>query len=454
MAKRNKNRVQKAPVAVNAPDDRGWMTVWSGGGYTPWQLTQGFQLDIDTSPYRLQSNWTVFACQTLIAGDIAKLGISLMEEVDGVWQEAESPPYDRLLRKPNSFQIWQQFIECWGLSKQRRGNTYVLKDRDLATRVRAMYVLNPDKVTPLIAESGNVYYRLDADDLAGIREQVVVPASEIIHDRFNCFFHWLVGLPPLFAGTLAAASGMVMQEESLRFFRNGARPSGILTAPQPIPDALALQYKTRWETNYNGANAGRTAVLGSGLAYTPLSRDNAVDSELTAQLKLSAEMVCTVHHVPAFKVGVAPLPANQSSELANQIYYDDCLQKLIEAIEALLNDGLGLDNVDGRELRAQFDVEGLLRMDSGTKITRMAEGVKGGLFKPNEGRAKFGLGPVDGGDSVYLQQQNFSLEALAKRDAGDDPFGTAKPVAPPAPPAPKAFDEDAETMEFEEVFAE
>jgi hypothetical protein len=46
-----------------------------------------------------------------------------------------------------------------------------------------------------------------------------------------------------------------------------------------------------------------------------------------------------------------------------------------------------------------------------------------------------------------LQQQNFSLSALNKRDQGADPFGTKPPSAPQlpkpeAPPAPtKAFDD-------------
>jgi hypothetical protein len=45
------------------------------------------------------------------------------------------------------------------------------------------------------------------------------------------------------------------------------------------------------------------------------------------------------------------------------------------------------------------------------------------------------LPPVDGGDSPMIQQQNFSLAALAKRDAKDDPFATAPKPAPVPPPA-------------------
>jgi phage portal protein BeeE len=47
------------------------------------------------------------------------------------------------------------------------------------------------------------------------------------------------------------------------------------------------------------------------------------------------------------------------------------------------------------------------------------------------------LKPVEGGDTPYLQQQNYSLAALNKRDQGEDPFSTARPAAatPSPPPA-------------------
>ena len=73
----------------------------------------------------------------------------------------------------------------------------------------------------------------------------------------------------------------------------------------------------------------------------------------------------------------------------------------------------------------------------------ISEGIRGGFLAPNEGRRKVNLKPLTGGDTVYLQEQDHSLEALAKRDARDDPFGTGKPA--PEPEAPPANDNDAET---------
>jgi HK97 family phage portal protein len=436
---------KEAPRNLSSVDDgRGWSTVFEAGtppGY--------FQTDTHVNRHDAQRNSTVFACQTLIAGDIAKLGVVLFERVKGVWQETESPAYRSFLRKPNHFQVWQQLVEQWILSKLSRGNMYALKERDQATRVKAAYILNPDRVTPLVAPDGSVYYRLQADALAGVPDgEVVVPASEIMHDRMNCLFHPLVGLSPLFASALAASQGLSIQEQSRQFFDNASRPGGMLVSPQMIDDKTAKSYKQRWEENFGGRNRGRTAVLGNGLKYEAIAT-NAVDSELVKQLEMSALQICSSYHVPAYKVGVGAAPPYQTAELLNQVYYDSCLQTLIEAMEALLDDGLELDSVGQRSLRARFDIDNLLRMDHRTQVAAIADAVQAGVMAPNEGRQRLGLAPVTGGDSPFLQQQNYSLEALAKRDAAEDPFSDSQAKARIAADEARAAESQAMARHYE-----
>jgi HK97 family phage portal protein len=391
----------------------------------------------------MQSNWVVFACQTLIASDIGKLCLLFKERVNDVWQETESA-YDRLIRKPNGYQTRQQFFEYWSLSKQRHGNAVVLLERDRSTRVKAMHVLDWCRVTPLCTPEGDVYYRLQADDLAGIPAgDVVVPASEIIHDRFNCFFHPLIGLSPLYASFLAAGSGLTMQEQSQLFFNNGSRPGGLLTTPGPLAPELAKTYKAEWETNFAGGNRGRTAVLGNGLKYEAI-RENAVDSELVALLKMSGEMICSTHHVPAWKVGVGPYPIQSAADVMQQGYYDNCLQTLLESIESLVDEALELYNVDGRTLRSEFDLNDLIRMDGGKRTLKLKDEVGAGITSPNEARAELGRGPVTGGKTPYLQQQNWPLDVLAERPPPTDP--AAKAPAPDEPPKP--VDDDAAAEKF------
>jgi len=69
----------------------------------------------------------------------------------------------------------------------------------------------------------------------------------------------------------------------------------------------------------------------------------------------------------------------------------------------------------------------LLMMDSQTQMNVLKEGVGSGIFEPNHARRKFNLAPAEGGDTPYLQQQNYSLAALARRDGQDDPFGSGNP---------------------------
>ena len=404
-----------------APSGRGgWWPIIKESFTGAWQQNVEVKLD------NVLSFHAVFACQTLIASDIAKLRIKLVaQDSDGIWSEVKNAAYSPVLRKPNGFQNRIQFYEAWVLSKLQSGNTYVLKQRDGRGVVVKLYVLDPNRVKPLVAPNGEVFYDLCLDHLSEVEDQVVVPARDIIHDRFNCLFHPLVGLSPVFANGLAATQGLSIQKNSAQFFANNSQPGGILTAPGTISQPVADRLKETWDQNYSGKNAGKVAVLGDGLKYESMST-KAVDAQLVEQLKWSAEVVCSTYHVPPYKVGIGAAPAHNNVQALNIEYYSQCLQILIESIEVCLDEGLGT----GETLGTEFDVENLLRMDSVTQMQVLKESA--GILKIDEMRAKLDKKPTPGGDAVYVQQQNYSLAALAKRDAQADPFGTA-PAAPAAP---------------------
>lgn len=384
----------------------------------------------------------VFACQTLIASDIAKLRIRLVQQDQktGIWSDTRNAAFSPVLRRPNGYQNRIQFVESWVLSKLQAGNAYILKRRDGRGIVTGLYVLDPMLVKPLVSESGDVFYELNTDNLTGITERIVVPAREIIHDRFNCFFHPLVGLSPIFANGLASTQGLAIQSNSASFFANNSQPGGILTAPGEIKDETAARMKAYWEANYTGSNTGKIAVLGDGLKYEAMAV-KAVDAQLIEQLKWTAEVVCSTYHVPPYKIGIGQQPTYNNVQALNVEYYSQCLQVLIEAIELCLDEGLGIGEgvvTNGQTYGTEFDIENLLRMDGVTQMEMLDKGKN--YLTPDEGRAKLGLAPIEGGDAVYRQQQDFSLAALAKRDAQDDPFAKDANATPPTnDPAPKAF---------------
>jgi HK97 family phage portal protein len=373
----------------------------------------------------------VFACITLIAGDIGKLCMRLVQQDDnGIWTEQENSAFSPVLRRPNRYQHFGKFAESWIVSKLIQGNAYILKEYNDRQTVRALYVLDPTRVTPLVAMDGSVWYQVRRDDLSGMpEEQLTVPASRIIHDTMVPLFHPLVGVTPLFACGLAAMQGIAIQSNSTKFFQNGSLAPGILTAPGSISDETARRLKAYWETNYTGDTTGKIAILGDGLKFERMAV-NAVDAQLIEQLDMTGEQVCTAYHVPPFMVGIGDPPPYANFEPLVQQYYSQCLQSLITNFERCLDDGLGLGKDFQNPYGTEFDISDLIWMDTEARTKAASDGIGGGGLAPNEARKRYyGLGPVTGGENPYLQQQNYSLAALAARDA-NDPFAKPEPAPP------------------------
>lgn len=404
----------------------GWWPLIQEATTGAWQKND-VQVPLDSA----LAYFATYACITLIARDLGKMALRLMrKDTNGIWREDtgddSKSPHRRLLRKPNHFQNRQKFIEWWAASKKIHGNTYVLKQRDTRGIVERGYILDPYRVKPLVSESGDVFYELRTDTISRLtsREPVIVPQREIIHDVECPLFHPLVGVSPIYAAGISALHGSNIQKNSVKFFANYSQPGGVLTAPGTIADETAVRVKDAWETNFGGDNVGKVAVLGDGLTYQPMAV-SAKDSELIEQLKFSAKVVCNTFHVPPYMVGIDDPPNYDNIEGLNQQYYSQCLQADIEAIENLLDAGLELPE----DVGARFDIDDLIKMDSKTKMLVAKDGVGAAVMAPNEARKRFNLPPVEGGETPYLQQQNYSLAALDARDRAQPAPSDGQPPA-------------------------
>lgn len=409
-------------------------SVYGRGGWFPLIVheptTGAWQRNQECRPETVLSHAAVFACVKLIASDIGKLRPKLVEQDrNGIWTEIESPSFSPVLRKPNHFQTRIQFYAHWIAMKLIHGNTYVLKQRDNRGVVIAQYVLDSTVVRPMVASNGDVYYAIQQDSLSRVTadsDDLIVPASEIIHDRMNTtFFHPLIGLSPITACGLAALQGLSVQRTSEQFFGQGAQPGALLINKTPggLDPAQEIELEKKWNSGFSGINAGKIAVLTGEFDFKQLQM-TAVDSQLIEQLKWTAENVCMAFNVPAYMIGAGPPPNYNNIEALNQQYYSQCLQELIESMELLLDEGLGLapEKIEGRRLGVEFDLDDLLRMDTASRVKAASDSIRAGMT-PNEIRFRFhDLGPVPGGDNVFMQEQDHSLEALARRDARPDPF--------------------------------
>ena len=423
---------KQTPPLSPITGDRGqwWYPVVHEPYTGAWQQNQSL---VQESPL---SNYAVYACIDRITSDVAKCRFRLVEQdVNGIWNEIYAPAFSPVLAKPNRYQNRIQFFECWILSKLTTGNTYALKERDNRNVVIALHVLDPLRVRVHIAPDGAIYYKVGRDWLAGLDdhdESKYIPESEMMHDMCSIKYHPLCGVPPLVAASGAANQGLNIQRNSSTFFKNNSFPGGILTAPGEIKEATAKRLKEYWATAFSGDNAGKIAVLGDGLKFEALGMA-AENAQLAEQAGLSAQTICSAFGVPGHMVGIGAVPSYNNIEALNQQYYSQTLQRYYESIELLYDEGLGLTEITGKTYGTEFDLDDLLRMDTAALVSSEAEAVGAGIKSPNEARKKLNLGPTDGGAGPYLQQQNYSLNALSKRDQKDDPFaknGSKPPTMP------------------------
>ena len=375
---------------------------------------------------------TLYACLMRITMDIGKLPYVLKSynSTTNVWSTVTNPAYSPVLRKQNHYQTAQQFREAWMVSKLTQGNTYVLKERDNRGVVVALYVLDPCRVQPMVSDDGFVFYELNVMDRSLLpadygRQTLVVPASEIIHDRCITLHHQLIGVPPVCAAYWPAVKNLKILKSSSEFFGNNAQPGGILTAPAGMSEQDAKEIQQFWQSNYSGQNSGKIAVLGADMKFTSFAMKSA-DSQLVEQMRYSDEQICQPFGIPPFKIGIGSIPAGMKTDDINLLYHSDALQTHIEAMENLLDEGLKISEPLGIEM----DIEPLLRMDLGKQAEVITKLTGGPVLTPNDGRVRLGYGPLEGGDTVYMQQQDYPLDQVRLNRIVQP---SAEPTADPTP---------------------
>lgn len=428
-------RAEVATTPEPVPTEQKFLSPVGGMWRNAWRVISepfagAWQKNVSEKQTDLITYPTLFACIYRISSDIGKLPFRLRERRGYVWADTTNPAYSPVLREPNSFQTEAQFREYWIITKLIAGNAYILKRRDARGVVNGLYVLDPCRVMPMVSENGAVFYQLMTDTINNMpigypAEQLIVPASEIIHDRCMTLWHPLVGVPPLAAAHWPALKNMKILRTATDFFAQNAQPGGLLTAPAGMTEEDAAEVQKYWSANFTGSNAGRVAIVGADMKFTPFAMKS-IDSQMVEQMRYSDEQICQPFGIPPFKIGIGTIPSGLGVDGLNQLYYADALQPHIEHMETLLDAGLYISQPLGVEL----DLSPLLRMDEGKRADVEVKLVTGKIKTPDEGRRAFNMPATGGGDTLWGQNQDYPLGMLANR-ADWDPA-----MQPPAPPAP------------------
>ena len=137
--------------------------------------------------------------------------------------------------------------------------------------------------------------------------------------------------------------------------------------------------------------------------------------------RFSVEQIAMCYGVPLPVIGDLSNSTLSNAETLVSLWLSISLGSLLENIEQSF---ARLFNLPPNE-SIDFDVAALLRTDFLTRIDGLTKAVQGGLYTPNEARAREGLHPVDNGETPIVQQQMVPLGFMSEQEEGDQPDAPA-----------------------------
>lgn len=340
-------------------------------------------------------------CVSLLAESVAQLPLELYRrQPDGGRQAAtDHPLYDILKHQPNGWQTPFEYRECGQMAAGLRGNAYSYIERDGRGRIKALYPLDPGKMTVLKGEDLQPYYQIGTGE--------AMPQRMIHHVRWVSLDNY-VGLSPIALHANSVGYTLALTEYSAKSFLNGTALSGVLERPHESPaikDQKVIDSITSdWQDRFGGAgNKGKVAFLQEGMTFRPLTMSN-VDAELISALKLSDSDIARIYKMPLPMVGsMEGATYNNVENLQIQFVIYTLMPWLRRHEQAMQRDFLNSSERNG--LYIEFNIGGLLRGNQEARYKAYAVGRQWGWLSINDIRRLENLPPVKGGD-VYLQPLN------------------------------------------------
>lgn len=359
-------------------------------------------------------------------------------DANGKVEVVRTSPASRILRTPNAYQTWPQFIYNVSAMLGFDGEAVGIIARDDRQAATAIHLLARGTFMPYQdPETGALFYSVGDNPMAprAPENYGLVPERDIIHFRQYTPRHPLIGESPIKAAMLAVGVNVALSATQAAFFQNMARPSGVLSTEQSLTKDQMTRLREAFKEQSANLNKGELPILANGLKFQQLTV-NSVDAQLIEAQRMSVEDIARVYGVPLPVVGDLSKATLQNTEHLINLWLSVSLGAHIECIERTLDRAFGFGMDDFTEL----DTAALLRTAFLERIDGLAKGILGGLYTPNEARAFEGLSPAAAGNEPMLQQQMTPLSYLSKiaeKAAAPDP----EPAAP-TPPANDDQDDD------------
>ena len=383
--------------------------------------------------------------------ELSKMPTDLLYKLD-VIDEAPDSPLQMLLDKPTPFFTKYYLIEGSTTYLELRGNSFIelvtentkMPPSEMNPPVE-MWHLDPDKIAIVPDKKEFIQAYVYAAD----RLKIPINPANMIHIKYfnpeNVFYG---------QGTVQALVKTIKQEKNLtefqnNFYRQGMKPSAVLSTDEPLGDHQFDRMQAQIETSYSGlANMHRPLLLEGGLKWTAMSLTQQ-DAQLLEFKKLDREEYLAAFGLPPIMVGL-PTENFATAQESRRAYYLDTLMPKLQTHEEKFNNELA--PLFGPDFFVKFDFSNTPAMEvNREEFQKSLEAAlaNGSLtrreYRENLSRLGIELSDIElgeEGDEFFISSNLIPLDAL-----GDSQDELEEPEDDKPKPKPKPDDDDEDEEE-------
>lgn len=286
------------------------------GTKQPWYGGPGRKYGVTGQLDAMGANATLFAIvnrtSTAVAAETWHLhrrktgGVCEFEQPDGEpcgtknVEHVARHPAQVVLDRPNDFYTTAETFESGQQHVDLTGEGWLVMPR-MGSMPAELWVARPDRMVvvtdPRDFLVGYIYVGPDGREVPLRRQDVLLNRMPSPLDPYR-------GLGPVQTIMQQVAGTSMSAEWNTNFFRNGARPGGIVKLSRRMGDADFEQLVTRFNQEHRGvANAGRTAFLEDG-DWVDVKPLNMRDMQFVETANLNRDTVLLAFGMSKFAVGV------------------------------------------------------------------------------------------------------------------------------------------------------
>lgn len=366
----------------------------------------------------LQICQTIASCDTILykeTGDFARFP----------WKT--HPVYALLTRKPNklidSF-TWKERMQYYAMVW---GNGYSYIQRDAGLRPIGLFLLNPERVKPKIAEDRQsieyIFRNIDGND-------VIYRQDQIFHLR-GFGFDGIKGYSLLEIAREIIGLGLSQQDFSGRFLANGTHLGAIVTLKKPLSKDGKKNLRDSIEEYSGTASTGKFIFTEADeMTYTPLGMP-LDDAQFLESKIFQIGEIARILNISPYKLKDYSHATFSNIEQLGIEYATDTIRPWAERWESAIETQLLSESEQSRGC-VEFDLSAIQRGDFKAQMEGWIVARNGGLYNANEIRYRIGDNPIENKKvgEMYYRSRNYS-------DASIDEAILSTPAAPSDPVSPE-----------------